>query len=550
MIAPPRRADDKPKDEHGAVAVMVALLAVVLLGVGALAVDLGQIFATRAALQSDTDLAALAAAAELDGSTTCTAAALDAARERLEDPQLDAPINLADGDRSNGELVCNRWLAELWGPEVSVDPGLARAVGATGEVDVPAYAAAKVYSPEGAGVFPAFASSGGTRDCSWGPQFLIDDALATDVPGLPDDADPLPSNGTTPEPTAIEEPNEPIDVGFTAARTVLGARLAAATHIAFSTAEGSHVVLPASDPSVVVEEGRLTVDPLPAEVVSTEGNWWVRLSDQESAPTRWTAPRAELTITVGEQLLACRGEGMEGAFGTLTLPPRSVVENVRRGPANPLSIHPSATGPCAAGVGGSIVPPARGANCVSATPGFSAVNATRGLITEAGARLDQQTHPGCSPSQTSGSFHTPTINGRRYWINDDVLTCYLTDAGTRVADVARPSYSGGRKVSADIFDSPRFFWVPVIGTRAAEGTNRYAITDFRPAFLTGQTGNATPVSPGVMQPGMDNGIEFGSAGIDRLHVVYLHPDALPESISDGPVTDYLGVGTRVVRLVE
>ena len=27
MIAPPRRADDKPKDEHGAVAVMVALVA-------------------------------------------------------------------------------------------------------------------------------------------------------------------------------------------------------------------------------------------------------------------------------------------------------------------------------------------------------------------------------------------------------------------------------------------------------------------------------------------------------------------------------------------
>lgn len=539
----------RSKDESGAIAVMVGVLALVLLGVGALAVDLGQIFATRAALQSDTDLAVLAAAAELDGSTVCTAAALDAARRQLDDPQLQATVDLADGDRSNGELVCDRWLAELWGPEVTVEPGLARAVGVTGEVDVPAYAAARVHSPAGAGVFPAFTAAGGEPDCSWGPQFLIDDALASDVPGLPDDADPLPPARTTPLPTAIEEPNDPIDIGFAAARTVLGTNLESATHLAFSTAEGDHVVLPVDDPSVTVSDGRLTIDSLPAAVVSTEGTWWVRLTDQESAPTRWTAPRPDLTISVGEQLLTCRGD-LGGAFGTVSLPPGSVAANIRGGPAYALSIHPSSSGPCAPGVGGSIVPRARGTNCVLVTPGFSAADATSGLITSTGARLDRQTGPGCSPERTSASFRTPPIGGRSYWINDDVLTCYFTDAGTRVADVARPSYAGGRRISAKIFESPRFFWVPVIGTPAAEGTHRYAITGFRPAFLTGQTGNATAINPGAMQPEMNNGIDFGSAGVERLHVVYLHPDALPESISDGPVTDYLGVGTKVVRLVE
>ena len=53
---------DEREPEKGAVAVMVAILAVVLLGVGAIAVDMGRIYSKRAELQNGADAAALAIA--------------------------------------------------------------------------------------------------------------------------------------------------------------------------------------------------------------------------------------------------------------------------------------------------------------------------------------------------------------------------------------------------------------------------------------------------------------------------------------------------------
>ena len=52
----------RTRDESGAIAVMFALLALVLLGVSALAIDIGHVYAKRSALQSNVDLAVLAAA--------------------------------------------------------------------------------------------------------------------------------------------------------------------------------------------------------------------------------------------------------------------------------------------------------------------------------------------------------------------------------------------------------------------------------------------------------------------------------------------------------
>ena len=59
------------RDDRGAVALVVAVLALVLFGIGALAVDLGNSFTRRRAVQTTADLAALAGAQSLPN--TCQA---------------------------------------------------------------------------------------------------------------------------------------------------------------------------------------------------------------------------------------------------------------------------------------------------------------------------------------------------------------------------------------------------------------------------------------------------------------------------------------------
>ena len=81
---------ERRREESGAIAVMVALMSMVILGMAAVAIDIGQVYAKRASLQSAVDQAVLAAAAELDGTTVCTPGAVDAAK-KLSHRQLDRP---------------------------------------------------------------------------------------------------------------------------------------------------------------------------------------------------------------------------------------------------------------------------------------------------------------------------------------------------------------------------------------------------------------------------------------------------------------------------
>jgi len=69
--------------ERGAVLVMAAIFSVVLIGIAALAVDAGRLFVLNSEMHNAADAAALAAAAELDGSTGARQRAVAAARTLL-----------------------------------------------------------------------------------------------------------------------------------------------------------------------------------------------------------------------------------------------------------------------------------------------------------------------------------------------------------------------------------------------------------------------------------------------------------------------------------
>ncbi|MGO4235799.1 pilus assembly protein TadG-related protein [Pseudarthrobacter sp. YAF2] len=120
----------KKESERGAVAVMVALLLVVLLGFGALALDVGMLYAQKAQLQNGADAAALAIAQDCAkrGLKYCqpdaAATALQYAKANTNSGMADAPaptfpaagtviVNTAARDANGPGLTL--WLANIFG---------------------------------------------------------------------------------------------------------------------------------------------------------------------------------------------------------------------------------------------------------------------------------------------------------------------------------------------------------------------------------------------------------------------------------------------------
>ena len=69
--------------------------------------------------------------------------------------------------------------------------------------------------------------------------------------------------------------------------------------------------------------------------------------------------------------------------------------------------------------------------------------------------------------------------------NNDILTCFMTDPNMPLSTITSASYNGPPVLSEAIYSSPRFFCVPVFGTKPANGgSHHYSILDMRPAFLT------------------------------------------------------------------
>jgi uncharacterized membrane protein len=78
-------------DERGAVAIYVGVMSFLLVGVGALAIDLGRLYTLETELQKLADSRAIAAAAELDGESDAIDRAT-AAAQRLGSGQAGALI--------------------------------------------------------------------------------------------------------------------------------------------------------------------------------------------------------------------------------------------------------------------------------------------------------------------------------------------------------------------------------------------------------------------------------------------------------------------------
>jgi hypothetical protein len=68
----------------------------------------------------------------------------------------------------------------------------------------------------------------------------------------------------------------------------------------------------------------------------------------------------------------------------------------------------------------------------------------------------------------------------------------------------------------------------------------YAIIDFRPAFITDETATTAATA--------DNGVTIQNNDVKTMKVFFFSYWALPQG-APGPMIDYLGVGPKVVHLI-
>jgi hypothetical protein len=310
---------------------------------------------------------------------------------------------------------------------------------------------------------------------------------------------------------------------------------------------------------------------IPATLTQTEAVWYIRVFNGTDAAGQWSEKDEALPFRVGEAILQCDSGSLAGNFGTLKFPrtdvPTSneIAANIALGLQKPLEPtvhtyaieHPPA-GLCTAGLNEAVVSSGTslldGTNCVDTDTGLTATVATEGLVTGGaygpGVLTTANTTPGCSPTGGDANRNIK-LSGTQYSVNNDTLTCFLTDGSTSLLDIAKESYSGPPKLSAAILQSPRFFYVPVLAIQPATGGSQtYSIVDFRAAFITDEKSIGTAIK-GSKTGTADNGLWTSPSElkIDELKVVFFSDNALPTE-GDIPLMDYLGTGNRVIRLID
>jgi hypothetical protein len=592
----------KHKDESGAYAILFAIMVIFLAGMGALVVDIGNAVARKSDVQGQADFAALAGARESDGNLTNPVpwVIVDKVRDYLNEnhprnrPCGTACVNSSqlvdcppganpDADPQpacfkNGEVRFANDGIQVHTPEEFVDYGLIEGVipGWDGRF-VQADATVGLFSPDFP-MMPVYA----VNPCDYGRQTITDPAngqvTPVEVPPLAYDSDTNNTDltGVTPNQIDVNAPSveltltgsrwDSIRVGFFPSDG--GAPVVATEFI-----DPANVVHPYDPPLAYTTNGnagysvRVTVPPA---VASTEKVWYIRVFNGPPATGQWSPRNEAQPLRVGEPVLECDAGSNEGNFGTLKFERTDessvndqLAMNIADGLEAPLSLTKhlqwDSTGLCTDGISGAVVSdlPNPGlrkrTNCVDTDTGLPANAATAGLITgehigAPGSLVSSPTTGNCDPSNGSDELRV-RIQNTNYDINNDVLTCFLTNTTTSLADITSRTYSGGEVLDLSLLDSPRFFLVPVLHVEPNNGgSNKYSIIDFRPAFLTDEapTNSATK---GNSNASAENGLHIENNGVTQIKVVFFHFDALPRD-TEGDVIDYIGVGEPILRLID
>lgn len=561
--------------ERGAVAVLVGILALVLFGLAAFAVDLGNAVARKAGVQGQADLSALAAAAELPGTTMDASDPAVAAvatylieNEQQDDDgtplpvlaslqsQLMNPLSPLDG---RVEFITRNRL-RVTTPAAHVDFGLASILGFS-STDVQASAEVMIGSPSKA--LPFYVG----ESCSYLQQTIINAPNGHEDPRVPD-LDPAGDSTFTINLNSITPDSTPVDTAVTGAvLSAQGGNSMDGVDLVGFTTEDRGAASPSlhEQVSVTGSGSSVTMD-IPQAVYEEEAVWYVRVHKGG----KWSEDA--VPFKVGEPPLYCDGSE-SGNFGALSLSrndatPGSWVEmNTIKGIMHSVSTYPgSAPTPCE-GYPDSVtahsttdtIPSPKPVNCVVTEPGLVS-QATTGFLL--GAKDDTNTYfPGllvsdkstCDPAGGDDPREV-TISGKGLVkFNNDILTCFFKDSTTTVAEVSAKENAKEDAISSDIFKSPRFFWMPVLSDDPSGGrSGSYPILEFRGAFLTGQPPEASQIDAKQTETeAAENGLVVDNNGVASVQVVMINEASLPDTADiPGDIIEYIGSGTKIARLVD
>ncbi|HVF21002.1 MAG TPA: pilus assembly protein TadG-related protein [Mycobacteriales bacterium] len=544
------------RDDNGAVAVLVAILAVVLFGSAAVAVDLGKAYQRRRATQTTADLAALAGAQDLPNAQT---ACRSAVRYLLHNPPSGEAFDVTEadcsitGDTPDGtvDVTPGNTSITVSVPRREVQFGFAAVLGYSG-TSVDAQATAEIQSPAPSLPFflPADVPSGllCLKDTTRGgasPSAMRAVLLAAKPTAPPGGG----SGGPPATSTAITsvEP-QPFEGLPGTVVTLHGTQLDVIVRLTFGG-------VAATDISVATNGKKLTATvPASTDTGTVPVVGWTNVN--QTGPS-YATPEPFTYLVPDPPVDDCAGS--TGQFGHLDIPRgdgtpvgKEVEYNIIKSIDHAIATFPTADlpapgTPCANAAGNfpitsstkpDIDPGVDGANCLLTQTGNSLPNATRGFL------------DGIDGLAGRLADHAPTGTvATRGGINIDTFATYLR-GGATLADFSGPGAAAtidalpAGSLDRSILASPRFAVVPVLNV-LSDGTNNgfYPVLTLHGVFV-----DSAPSAP---QHGFVT--SNGDSQVTAIHVysfpMHLLPAFLSTSEVDGTVT-YIGSGPKVPVLVK
>ena len=562
-----RRLELRRRPDRGAIALMTALLAVVLVSVAALGVDLGNAMNRKQVTQNSSDFAALAGANGLPSTATPTvqlvadylnsnAASTDGGAECNVD--AGTPITAAmlqDGKEYNGEVTfpSGDTRIQVASPAARVQFGMANVMGFD-DTCVSSISTARIASGS-IGMAPYYA----TDACDQGPQVLKSDAggpsIPFSVPTLHFDAQTnnavLSTVSPNPSPDII--PVQPSGNPDGPQITITGTNMGATNidRVGFFSSDQSAPILAVPKTTPAQTGTQITVD-VPNEVASYQDVWWIRV--RRASDGNWSARPQARPLLVGEVTLSCDPESSSGNFGSIDIPwggndLADLEKNIRDGIRPGTTLKKWTTTPipaantCDSNPNGIISTDTLGkenTNCVQSVTGLKAKPAYDGYLAD-GGRLRVPT------SDTCQALGRPARGP--YDENSDVLSCFLEDRPVPLKLADAVGYHGTDPLfTQEIWESPRFLIVPKIQVDPS-GTKWMPIIDFVPAFITDQPTGASKQLP-LVTGATDNGLVVENPQkLRAIRVFFFSMDSLPDPPDGTPLQDYFGAGPKIITMV-
>jgi hypothetical protein len=605
---------------------MVALLSVLLLVMGALTVDIGNAYVHKRDMQKRADFSALAGGVGDDlpmtaAGTNCgygvSARATDQAIIDVADylstqyATTITPADLVDCNFSNGEadygsfnwssasgwtLTANENQLGVVTQSNRVDFGMAGILGFQ-STDVNGVATVEIKSPL-MRTLPMYAKDA----CSWGNQTIAQPPNGQ-ADGLflyaQNDTNAAVLSSLVTNPSSAPTPTVPLNASATTSPddslVINGTGLASATAVGFfQSGTLSTGPDPEGTPNTTLTTGftntgtKITIAHMPSTVTSVEGQWYVRvkIGGSWSPVTVGNGAGATLNalpLVVGQPTLTCGQGSDQGNFGTLDLPPASppaqglhgvndqIAYNISQSLTSYLAPYDedlwTSDRTCTSSTEGVKMWDADGTNCVSVQTGVPTSSAAQGFLSgipntiyTKGVLQDVNPDHFCPNAYPVGTTHTAATRGLT--VNNDVLSCFITNDTTTISQISSKTYSGPAVLDQSIWNSPRFVSVPVLQFPGNGTSKKYQILGFRPGFITDQPGTATRTSGTPIMAsncgaaannfsGECNGLSWSNGQLRAVNVVFINQNALPDPPLDptGKYIPFTGTGPKVPLLV-